>query len=223
MGSSGSQSWGTQVIYDSVRGSEIWWCMHSAHSLSTTLRTYKVISNSLLPQLWSVQPVMPCIWALDPFDGHQFRRTDPHNHTTTSPIFATPGAPCKTARFPSYVWCYLNNLGSRRLSIILSLLSFRLRVRLSSYILLAWLARIFYQMFTYSHHTCNFICRKLIINGALLKVLLKYHIRGPVADGFQIYLSPSTDESSFSIRRIKGMGWNCIHTESILPRNAFAL
>ena len=65
-------------------------------------KTYKVISNSLLPQLWSVQPVMPCIWALDPCAGHQFRRTDPHNHTTTSPIFATAGDPCKTARFPSW-------------------------------------------------------------------------------------------------------------------------
>ena len=65
-------------------------------------KTYKVISNSLLPQLWSVQPVMPCIWALDLCAGHQFRRTDPHNHTTTSPIFATAGAPCKTARFPSW-------------------------------------------------------------------------------------------------------------------------
>ena len=64
-------------------------------------KTYKVISNSLLPQLWSGQPVMPCIWALDPCAGHQFRRTDPHNHTATSPIFATAGAPCKTARFPS--------------------------------------------------------------------------------------------------------------------------
>ena len=64
-------------------------------------KTYKVISNSLLPQLWSVQPVMPCIWALDPCAGHQFRHTDPHNHTITSPIFATAGAPCKTARFPS--------------------------------------------------------------------------------------------------------------------------
>ena len=65
-------------------------------------KTYKVISDSLLPQLWSVQPVMPCIWALDPCAGHQFRRTDPHNHTTASPIFATAGAPCKTARFPSW-------------------------------------------------------------------------------------------------------------------------
>ena len=63
-------------------------------------KTYKVISNSLLPQLWSVQPVMPCIWALDACAGHQFRRTDPHNHTTTSPMFATAGDPCKTARFP---------------------------------------------------------------------------------------------------------------------------
>ena len=64
-------------------------------------KTYKVISNSLLPQLWSVQQVMPCFWALDPCAGHQFRCTDPHNHTTTSPIFATAGATCKTARFPS--------------------------------------------------------------------------------------------------------------------------
>ena len=67
-------------------------------------KTYKGISNSLLPQLWSVQPVMPCIWALDPCAGHQFQRTDPNNHTTTSPIFATAGAPmapCKRARFPS--------------------------------------------------------------------------------------------------------------------------
>ena len=45
---------------------------------------------------------MPCIWAFDPCAGHQFRRTDTHNHTTTSPIFATAGAPCKTARFPSW-------------------------------------------------------------------------------------------------------------------------
>ena len=48
------------------------------------------------------QLLMPCIWALDLCAGHQFRRTDPHNHTTTSPIFATAGAPCKTARFPSW-------------------------------------------------------------------------------------------------------------------------
>ena len=50
----------------------------------------------------SLQPVMPCIWALDLCAGHQFRRTDSHNHTTTSPIFATAGAPCKTAQFPSW-------------------------------------------------------------------------------------------------------------------------
>ena len=92
----------TGYLWLIVRGSEIWWCMHSAHSLSTTLRTYKVISNSLLSQLWSVQPVMPCIWALYPCAGDQFRRTDPHNHTTTSPTFATAGAPCKIARFPSW-------------------------------------------------------------------------------------------------------------------------
>ena len=37
-GVSRQPGWGTQVIYDScVGGSEIWWCMHSAHSLSTTL------------------------------------------------------------------------------------------------------------------------------------------------------------------------------------------
>ena len=48
-------------------------------------KTYKVISNSLLPQLWSVQPVMPCILALDPCAGHQFRRTQA--------LFLQPRAP----------------------------------------------------------------------------------------------------------------------------------
>ena len=35
-----------------VWGSEIWWCMHSAHSLSTTLRS--------LPSLWSVPSLSSC-------------------------------------------------------------------------------------------------------------------------------------------------------------------
>ena len=35
-GVSRQPGWGTQVIYDScVGGSRIWWCMHSAHSLSS--------------------------------------------------------------------------------------------------------------------------------------------------------------------------------------------
>ena len=37
-GVSRQPGWVTQVIYDScMGGSEIWWCMHSAHSLSSTL------------------------------------------------------------------------------------------------------------------------------------------------------------------------------------------
>ena len=55
-------------------------------------KTYKVISNSLLPQLWSVQPVMPCIWALDPCAGHQFRRQIPTT-TLQQALFLQPRAP----------------------------------------------------------------------------------------------------------------------------------